>query len=333
MLINPSLMIFSFTLIMGTLISISSNNWLGMWMGLEMNLLSFIPLMNKNSTPHESEASMKYFLVQAIASVVFLLSILMMGMMKINYSLTPDYFLISALLMKMGGAPFHFWFPGVMEGMMWMNCFILMTWQKIAPFILISYKLSFNLLLLTSVLLSTLIGSIGGLNQTSLRKIMSYSSISHLGWMISAMYISTQMWISYFMIYSLMNATMLFSFTKLSLFHLSQSFFVNNVNPIMKFTMMINMLSLGGLPPLTGFLLKWFIIQNMVSQGYLLIILFMVMTTLMTLFFYLRIMFSAFMFMNQGLPWKNSTNNSYLMIISSILSILGLPIILSTIPY
>nr|QYK19293.1 NADH dehydrogenase subunit 2 [Macromia amphigena] len=333
MLINPSSMIFYLTLVSGTLLSISSNNWLGMWMGLEMNLLSFIPIMNSSNSPYESESSMKYFLIQAIASVIFLLSILMTSMMKIDYTNIPDYFFMSALLMKMGSAPFHFWFPGVMEGMNWGNCFILMTWQKIAPFILISYKLTMNYLMITSILLSTMIGAIGGLNQTSVRKIMAYSSISHLGWMISAMYLNMYMWMMYLTMYILMNATVIYSFKNLSLFHLSQSYFINNINPSMKFVMMINLLSLGGLPPLTGFLPKWFIIQNMVGQEYLWIITFMVMTTLLTLFFYLRLMFSTFMFINQTYTWKNSPTNNYLMIISSIISIGGLPLFVSLFSY
>nr|YP_009573120.1 NADH dehydrogenase subunit 2 [Macromia daimoji]QBF44100.1 NADH dehydrogenase subunit 2 [Macromia daimoji] len=333
MLMNPSLMIFYFTLVSGTLLSISSSNWLGMWMGLEMNLLSFIPIMNKDSSPCESESSMKYFLIQAIASVIFLMSILMMSMIKINYFYIVDYFFFSALLMKMGSAPFHFWFPGVMEGMSWMNCFILMTWQKIAPFILISYKLTINYLLIVSIFLSTLIGAVGGLNQTSIRKIMSYSSISHLGWMISAMYINMYMWMMYFITYALMNITLIYSFKNLSLFHLSQMYFINNITPNMKFIMMVNLMSLGGLPPLTGFLPKWFIIQNMVNQGNLLTITFMVMTTLLTLFFYLRLMFSTFMFINQTYKWSNSKSNNYLMTISSMMSLGGLPIMVSLFLY
>nr|AUN88078.1 NADH dehydrogenase subunit 2 [Somatochlora hineana] len=323
---NPSNLMFLFTLISSTLISISSSTWMGMWMGLEMNLLSFIPLMNKYNTPYETESSMKYFLVQAIASVVFLTSILISGSMMFDTKMGIVYMISMALLMKMGAAPFHFWFPGVMEGIDWMNCVILMTWQKIAPFVLISYKMTMNTLFIMTILMSTLIGSVGGLNQNSIRKLMAYSSISHLGWMISAMMISKTLWFIYFSIYSLMNFAIIYLFNKQSMYYLSQSFFIKNNNPLIKFSMLISMLSLGGLPPFLGFMPKWMVIQNMVHQENYLIMVFMVMTTLMTLFFYMRIMFSSFMFMNQEIMWENMNSTGNYMLSPIMISIIGIPL-------
>nr|YP_010024735.1 NADH dehydrogenase subunit 2 [Pseudothemis zonata]QOQ35025.1 NADH dehydrogenase subunit 2 [Pseudothemis zonata] len=325
MLINLSNFIFLMTLISGTIISISSSSWLGMWIGIEMNLLSFIPLMNKNKTPYETESSMKYFLVQAMASIIFLMGILTSEMNNFSMSIQPSYLISTALLMKMGAAPFHFWFPGVMEGIDWVNCFILMTWQKLAPFILISYKLMNNMIIST-IFLSTFIGSIGGLNQNSLRKIMAYSSISHLGWMLSAMLISNNMWLMYFLIYMLLNLAMIFLFHSQDTFYLSQSFFIK-YKPLMKFSMMISMMSLAGLPPFLGFLPKWIVIQNLMLNEMYIMTLFMVMTTLLTLYFYMRVMFSSFMFMNQELKWISNENNSSITSISMMLSIAGIPIL------
>nr|YP_010725879.1 NADH dehydrogenase subunit 2 [Nihonogomphus lieftincki]WDY83481.1 NADH dehydrogenase subunit 2 [Nihonogomphus lieftincki] len=327
MMLNISSLLFLMSLMTGTLISISSSTWIGTWMGLEMNLLSFIPLMSKNKTPYENESSMKYFLVQAIASILFLLSILLASMMDFDYTEYMNYLMSSALLMKMGAAPFHFWFPGVMEGLNWMNCLILMTWQKIAPFIILSYKLNMSLFFIVIIILCVIVGSIGGLNQISLRKLMAYSSISHLGWMISAMLISTNYWIMYFIIYVLLNMAVTYIFNNQSLFQLSQTYY-NNSDTMIKFSMFISMLSLGGLPPFLGFLPKWIVIQNMVIMNYILLVLIMVMTTLITLYFYLRVMFGAFMFMNQDTTWpnysiKNSLNNMIMGI-----SILGIPMLL-----
>nr|YP_009648979.1 NADH dehydrogenase subunit 2 [Tramea virginia]QDA21693.1 NADH dehydrogenase subunit 2 [Orthetrum testaceum]QDA21706.1 NADH dehydrogenase subunit 2 [Tramea virginia]WJK72293.1 NADH dehydrogenase subunit 2 [Crocothemis servilia servilia] len=324
MLINPSSFVFSTTLVLGTMISISSSSWLGMWMGLEMNLLSFVPLINKGKSPYETESAMKYFLVQAMASILFLIAVLS-NEVYINMTENTSYYLISsALLMKMGAAPFHFWFPGVMEGIDWMGCFILMTWQKLAPFVLISYKMMNNLIM-SVIFMSTLIGSVGGLNQNSMRKIMAYSSISHLGWMLSAMMISNNLWTTYFIIYSLLNMAVIYLFYSQSMYQLSQSYFIKN-NPLMKFSMMISMLSLAGLPPFLGFLPKWLVIQNLVSQSYFIMLTFMVMTTLMTLYFYMRVMFSAFMFMSQESKWMSTkTSNEFISMIL-ILSIIGIPI-------
>nr|QPQ74960.1 NADH dehydrogenase subunit 2 [Pantala flavescens] len=331
MLINPSSFVFLLSLFSGTIISISSSSWLGMWMGLEMNLLAFIPLIYKNKTPYETESAMKYFLVQAMASIMFIIAVLMSEIYTFSLNDPMPYLISSALMMKMGAAPFHFWFPGVMEGIDWFNCFILMTWQKLAPFILISYKLMNNLMIF-SIFASTLIGSVGGLNQNSIRKIMAYSSISHLGWMISAMMISNDLWLLYFTIYAVMNMAMIYLFYSQSLFHLSQSFFTKT-NPMIKFSMMISMLSLAGLPPFLGFLPKWLVIQNLTNQGSFLMLVFMVMTTLLTLYFYMRVMFSSFMFMSQESKWNTSAKSSKITSMSMMISILGIPAITWLIQY
>nr|YP_009515635.1 NADH dehydrogenase subunit 2 [Nannophya pygmaea]ATL58823.1 NADH dehydrogenase subunit 2 [Nannophya pygmaea] len=325
MLINPSLSIFMITLISGTLISLSSSSWLGMWMGLELNLMSFIPIINKNKTPYETESAMKYFLVQAMASVLFLIGILMNEMTDFLMSSNTSYLISSALLMKMGAAPLHFWFPGVMEGIDWMNCFMLMTWQKVAPFVLISYKLMNNMIMIV-IFISTFVGAVGGLNQNSIRKIMAYSSISHLGWMLSAMMISNNLWLIYFCIYSLLNMSMIYLFFNQSMFYLSQTYLMKT-NPLIKFSMMISMLSLAGLPPFLGFLPKWMmVIQSLMMERSFIMVLFMVMTTLMTLYFYMRVMFSSFLFMNQEIKWKTTKLSSELISLSMMLSIMGIPI-------
>nr|YP_010261333.1 NADH dehydrogenase subunit 2 [Libellula quadrimaculata]UIB40240.1 NADH dehydrogenase subunit 2 [Libellula quadrimaculata] len=324
MLNNPSTFVFFLSLVSGTLISISSSSWLGMWMGLEMNLLSFIPIINKTSSPYETESAMKYFLIQAMASVIFLIAVVISEMMDFSMNNYSPYLISMALLMKMGAAPFHFWFPGVMEGINWVNCFILMTWQKIAPFILISYKMM-NSMLIMVIFMSTLIGSVGGLNQNSIRKIMAYSSISHLGWMLSAMLISNNLWLMYFIIYTLLNMGVVYLFYNHSMYQLSQLYFIKN-NPFIKFSMMISMLSLGGLPPFLGFLPKWLVIQSLASQYFFFMLLFMVMMTLMTLYFYMRIMFSAFMFMNSELKWFSNKNSTGMVNLSMMISITGIPV-------
>nr|QDA21654.1 NADH dehydrogenase subunit 2 [Trigomphus carus] len=326
MLFNISSLLFLLSLVTGTLISISSSTWIGAWMGLEMNLLSFIPMMSKNKTPYENEASMKYFLVQAIASIMFLLSILLVNLMDFDFNHYANYLLSSALLMKMGAAPLHFWFPGVMEGLDWMNCLILMTWQKIGPFILLSYKLSMTLFSMTVIMLCVVVGAIGGLNQTSVRKLMAYSSISHLGWMMTAMMISYNYWLLYFLIYVILNMSVLHIFNSQSLFQLSQSYF-NNSNVMIKFTLFISMLSLGGLPPFLGFLPKWIIIQNLMQSQYIMLVLIMVLTTLITLYFYLRVMFSTFMFLNQENGWNNYNQKKNLNSLIMSVSILGIPLL------
>nr|WRK67364.1 NADH dehydrogenase subunit 2 [Semirhynchia dumbrodiana] len=323
---NINTIIFLTTLITGTLISISSNSWIGAWMGLEINLMSFIPLVSENKNLTASESVLKYFLSQAIASSVLLFSILLL--FNKNYSSTMEIILNSSLLLKMGAAPFHFWFPEVMEGLDWLTGFILMTWQKIAPFILISYCLNFKFVYL-AIMMSIILGSIGGLNQTNLRSLMAYSSINHIGWMLSSLLISINYWMIYFLIYVMISLSIVIIFFNLNIFYFSQLFSSFNNNPINKFFLFCNFLSLGGLPPFTGFLPKWLIIQSL-SCTHTFTAIIMVTVTLLTLFFYVRISYSAFTIYSSNISWNK---NESLLIDSYSLSMnfLSLFLLISTI--
>nr|AAF77226.1 NADH dehydrogenase subunit 2 [Drosophila melanogaster]ACI28542.1 NADH dehydrogenase subunit 2 [Drosophila melanogaster]ACT21543.1 NADH-ubiquinone oxidoreductase chain 2 [Drosophila melanogaster]AFP47046.1 NADH dehydrogenase subunit 2 [Drosophila melanogaster]AFP47072.1 NADH dehydrogenase subunit 2 [Drosophila melanogaster] len=328
---NSSKILFITIMIIGTLITVTSNSWLGAWMGLEINLLSFIPLLSDNNNLMSTEASLKYFLTQVLASTVLLFSsILLMLKNNMNNEINESFtsmIIMSALLLKSGAAPFHFWFPNMMEGLTWMNALMLMTWQKIAPLMLISY-LNIKYLLLISVILSVIIGAIGGLNQTSLRKLMAFSSINHLGWMLSSLMISESIWLIYFFFYSFLSFVLTFMFNIFKLFHLNQlfSWFVNS--KILKFTLFMNFLSLGGLPPFLGFLPKWLVIQQLTLCNQYFMLTIMMMSTLITLFFYLRICYSAFMmnyFENNWIMKMNMNSINYNMyMIMTFFSIFGL---------
>nr|YP_009694062.1 NADH dehydrogenase subunit 2 [Indonemoura nohirae]QEI04334.1 NADH dehydrogenase subunit 2 [Indonemoura nohirae] len=337
MINNPTKFLFLLTLMGGTLISTSANSWFGAWMGLEINLLSFIPLMTNSKNLFSTEASLKYFLIQAIASATLLFSVIL-GSLLFNSILLSETYLTSlnilmssALLLKMGAAPFHFWFPGVMEGLNWINGLMLLTWQKIAPLMLISYTFKFNLFFYVIIMLSVLIGSLGGLNQTSIRKILAYSSINHLGWLLAAMATGENIWEIYFVIYTFLSFTLIFMFNVFQISHVTQIFSLNSINPINKFAFFITLLSLGGLPPFIGFAPKWLVIQNLVNSSNLFIVTIMVVTTLLTLFYYLRTAFGAFMLTYNETLWNPATpsnsNSHNFALFLSILSTLGLIVV------
>nr|QPO06443.1 NADH dehydrogenase subunit 2 [Anopheles vaneedeni] len=324
--------IFLMMLIFGTLVTISSNSWLGAWMGLEINLLSFIPLMNDNKKNLlTSESSLKYFLTQAFASSILLFAIIMLMFFYNNnmnlYNSFNELLILSTLLLKSGAAPFHFWFPEVMEGLSWINGLILMTWQKIAPLMLISYNFIYKFFMIT-IILSMLIGSLGGLNQTSIRKLMAFSSINHLGWMLLAMMNNEMLWMIYFLLYSLLSFSIVLMFNNFKLFYFNQIFNMSMMNPIVKLFIFLNLLSLGGLPPFLGFLPKWLMIQNLVTMNQLFILTISVCLTLITLYFYLRLSYSIFMLNYQKNSWllKNNFNNklSFTSLIFNFISISGL---------
>nr|QUG09881.1 NADH dehydrogenase subunit 2 [Saturnia japonica] len=326
-MLNSNKMFFIFVLFISTLISISSNSWFGCWIGLEINLLSFIPLISSPFNLLASEASLKYFLTQSIASINFLFMILLKMILFKNFFIDNiiSIMINSSLLVKMGSAPFHFWFPNIVEGLSWFNNFILMTWQKITPMILLSYYFNKNFLYLV-IIFNIMIGAIGGLNQTSLRKLMAFSSINNLGWMIFAIMISENLWIFYFFLYSFLISIMYLFFFNLNMFFINQ-LFINNINPYIKMNLLINFLSLGGLPPFLGFLPKWIMINFLMTNNFYLLTFLFIMTSLIIIFFYIRIIYSCFMLNYFKMKWfKINLKNNFLKLMNffSMISISGM---------
>nr|WEG23085.1 NADH dehydrogenase subunit 2 [Zenillia sp. 2 HNL-2023a] len=326
---NSSKFLFLSILMMSTMISISATSWMGAWMGLEINLLSFIPLMSDNKLM-STESSLKYFLIQALASSMFLFAIILF-LLNSNKMIYSNNFMklmiFSSLLLKSGAAPFHFWFPNVIEGLSWLNSLILMVWQKIAPLMLISYII-YKPFIIISIILSTMIGALGGLNQTSLRKLMAYSSINHLGWMLAAIYESNLLWMIYFTFYSFLTFTMIFLFNMYKISHINQLFSLIYYSKIMKFFIFFNLLSLGGLPPFLGFFPKWIVIQSLSLNNQLFLLTFMTLMTLITLYFYIRLSYSAFMLNYYEINWMNNSiyksMNMTMFMIFSFISTFGL---------
>nr|QBZ37536.1 NADH dehydrogenase subunit 2 [Aesalus sp. JL-2019] len=294
-MLNLNKMIFYTSLMTGTLISISSYSWMGMWMGLEINLLAFVPLISESNNAKKSEAALKYFITQAMASTILMFSIIyssLMVMYNMEMSNFSNLMMSTAVLTKLGAAPFHFWFPEVINGMSWSNSLILLTIQKIAPLIIMSYIEKTTMFISFSIISSMLISGLMVMSQNSLQKIMAYSSINHLGWMLGSMMFINSFMMYYFIIYFLTTTSIVLIFKYLNIFTLKQLFMSANNSMTMKIMFSMNFLSLGGLPPFLGFLPKWLVIQEMVNQGLILISLLMIFLTLMMLFFYLQITLS-----------------------------------------
>nr|YP_214811.1 NADH dehydrogenase subunit 2 [Ambystoma californiense]AAT49250.1 NADH dehydrogenase subunit 2 [Ambystoma californiense] len=334
-----ALSIIMSSLATGTMLTLASNHWFMAWMGLELNTLAIIPLMTKTHHPRATEAATKYFLMQAFASAMILFSSTMnawfMGEWEIAYMYHPisTAMLTIGLAMKLGIAPFHMWLPDVLQGLNLLTCLILSTWQKIAPMILmiqIYSQLNANLLIVMAIL-STTIGGWGGLNQTQLRKIMAYSSIAHLGWMTLVLCFMPSL--------TLLNLTMCMMMTTVMfmMFMNTMSTTINKMamswlkNPVMAASMMIVLMSLGGLPPTTGFMPKWLIIQEMTKQNLTAITTIIALSSLLSLFFYLRMSYSISLTTSPNISntfsiWRQNNKNQTFMSMMIILSTLMLPI-------
>nr|QZK21350.1 NADH dehydrogenase subunit 2 [Drepanotermes sp. ANIC 0081] len=330
---NSTKVLLLITLVSGMLVSVSSNSWLGAWMGLEINLMSFIPLMSNVKNMYNTEASLKYFIVQVLASATLLFMVVMKTLTEDLFtfegSIYTPMIICTPLLLKSGAAPFHWWFPGVMEGLSWENCALLMTVQKAAPLMLMSYLIDINAFTLSIILMSTIVGAIGGMNQTSMRKILTYSSINHTGWMLIALTTSENLWMVYFMIYSTLALTVVSAIKLSGVSFINQTMMTNKETKLMKFMMFTSLLSLGGLPPFLGFLPKWIVIQAMIANNMTPLATIVVVTSLITLYYYLKISYSSFMILSTEPKWnvsihKNTPTKNISALILSSISLMGM---------
>nr|ANH20447.1 NADH dehydrogenase subunit 2 [Pyrocephalus rubinus ardens] len=293
--------IFSMSLLLGTTITISSNHWIMAWAGLEINTLAILPLISKSHHPRAIEASTKYFLVQATASTLLLFSSMTNAWFTSQWDITQLTHSVSCLLlttaisMKLGLVPFHFWFPEVLQGSSLMTSLLLATIMKFPPtvlFLLTSPSLNPTLLSMLAIA-SAALGGWMGLNQTQIRKIMAFSSISHLGWMTIILIYNPKLTLIAFYLYSLTTAAIFSALSVINSLKLTTLMTAWSKIPALSATLMLSLLSLAGLPPLTGFLPKWLIIQELTKQELTATATIIALLSLLGLFFYLRLAYCA----------------------------------------
>nr|YP_007890920.1 NADH dehydrogenase subunit 2 [Siniperca obscura]AGI78444.1 NADH dehydrogenase subunit 2 [Siniperca obscura] len=305
-----------FGLGLGTTITFASSHWLLAWMGLEMNTLAIIPLMAQHHHPRAVEATTKYFLTQATAAAMLLFASTTNAWLTGQWDIQqmshplPVSLITLALALKIGLAPVHAWLPEVLQGLDLTTGLILSTWQKLAPFaLLLQIQPANSTILVILGLMSTLIGGWGGLNQTQLRKILAYSSIAHLGWMILVLQFSPSLTLLALLTYFIMT------FSTFLVFKLNKSTTINALAtswakaPMLTSLAPLILLSLGGLPPLTGFMPKWLILQELTKQGLAPTATLAALTALLSLYFYLRLTYAMTLTMSPNnltgtTPWR-----------------------------
>nr|AFO66873.1 NADH dehydrogenase subunit II [Cercomela dubia] len=337
---NPQAkLIFTSSLLMGTTITISSNHWVMAWAGLEINTLAILPLISKSHHPRAIEAATKYFLTQAAASTLILFSSMtnawQTGQWDITQLTYPTSCLIltAAIAMKLGLVPFHFWFPEVLQGTSLTTGLLLSTAMKFPP-ITLFYMTSQSLnptLLVTMAILSTALGGWMGLNQTQTRKILAFSSISHLGWMAIIIIYSPKLALLNFYLYALMTTAVFLTLNSINTLKLSTLMTTWTKTPALSATLMLTLLSLAGLPPLTGFLPKWLIIEELTKQGMAPAATILALLSLLSLFFYLRLAYCATITLpphtaNHMKQWHTNKPTNILVAILATMSITLLPI-------
>nr|YP_007025099.1 NADH dehydrogenase subunit 2 [Gorpis annulatus]AEI53342.1 NADH dehydrogenase subunit 2 [Gorpis annulatus] len=293
---NSSMTMFITIITMSVMMILNSNNWINIWIGLEINMMAFIPMIYKVKNHLTSESCMMYFLIQSMGSMILLCMILitntlMMTEMMINTIMSN--ILIMSMAIKMGVPPFHFWMPEVMNKMNWIKCLMLMTLQKI-PLLFTMSLINPTIIMMVLIITSVIMGAMGGLNHTSLRKMMAYSSMNHMGWMMSCIIINKNLWILYMMMYIIITIPLMMWLNYYKLYYINQISMTASTL-VSKMTLLINMMSMGGMPPFTGFYMKWMVIKSFTIMNMQFMIVIMIMCSLLTLFYYIRMMSPMFL--------------------------------------
>nr|BAA88849.1 NADH dehydrogenase subunit 2 [Satanoperca jurupari] len=337
---NPFIfMTLLFGLGLGTTITFASSHWLLAWMGLELNTLAIIPLMAQHHHPRAVEATTKYFLIQATAAATLLFASItnawltgQWDIQQLSHPLTVSMATL-ALALKIGLAPLHAWLPEVLQGLDLTTGLILSTWQKLAPFaLLLQIQPTNSNLLIFLGIFSTLMGGWGGLNQTQLRKILAYSSIAHLGWMILVLQFSPSLTFLTLIIYFIMTTStfLIFKLNKATNINMLATSWTKS--PTLTALTPLVLLSLGGLPPLTGFMPKWLILQELTKQDLAPTATLAALTALLSLYFYLRLSYAMTLTMfpnnlSSTIPWRFTSSQPTLLLATSIsLTIFLLPL-------
>nr|AEW46293.1 NADH dehydrogenase subunit 2 [Gehyra xenopus] len=283
-----------------TIITMASHHWLLPWLGLELNTLSILPITMKHHHPRASEATTKYFLIQALAAAMILFASTLYAWQTGQWNITNQTtqaatITTMAIMMKLGAAPVHLWYPEVLQGTSLTTALLISTWQKIAPLSLLCMmhiNLPTNLLLIAG-LLSALVGGWAGLNQTQTRKIMAHSSIAHMGWVLIATSMSPSLAILTLVTYMTMTTAVFTSLNTHKTKTLLDMGTTWSASPAMMTLTLLALTSLGGLPPMTGFMPKLLILNELNTTSMLPLATILALASLPSLFFYIRLAYKT----------------------------------------
>lgn len=315
---------FLILLILRRIIIITRNIWISIWIYLEINLISFIFLIINYKNYFSIESRIFYFIAQTIASIIFLISIIF----SLFYNLF-FFFVLLSIIIKIGMAPLHFWVIIIIDKLSWILIYLLLTWQKLGPLILLfKYNNINNNTIFIFIIFSIFIGSLMGLNYSSLKKILAYSSINQLRWISISLIIFNKIFKIYFIIYIYLILINIIYFIYNNLNFIFQ--LINFKNIKLNIIIFLNLISLGGLPPFLGFFPKLIIIKLINNSIIIILIIFF---TLISLFYYLRIILSRIILNSIKLYILTIKKNKNLIYITNIRIIRNLTLILFFILY
>ena len=337
--------------LLGSLIVIFCDNLLIIYLGLELQTFSlFILISEKRNFIKSSEAGLKYFILGALSSGFYLLGLYFIFFHGFSLNIK-DFYLFGdgyilnlgilliffSILFKLSLFPLHFWVPDIYEGSSWEVISLLSSLPKISTlFLLIQLSININLILFCSII-SIIIGILGAINQTKVKRLLAYSSISNIGFIVLGFNLfsmeSYQVGFFYLSTYILTSLLIFFIFILLSLdkdYYIIELGGIQHSNKAISVCLLILFLSLAGIPPLLGFMTKWFILWNLFNREFLFCTILVVFFSVLGAFYYLRLVkIIYFQKSFSYLAW-NKIINSNIINQNIIYFLLGLVIYFST---
>lgn len=322
--------------VLGQMVMISSNSFLSIYLGLELMSLSLYALIAlRRNNVASTEAAIKYFCLGALASGFLLYGISMLYGVTSSFEINTVFrfieethminhqilifgtvFIVAGLAFKLSLVPFHMWIPDVYHGAATPTILLLSSTPKLAIFAIMFHSLSEGLLLLAIdwqkmliilAVLSIIIGNITAIAQTNIKRMLAYSTISHMGFMLLGMlsgvidnnlyqtvyaYSSSLFYIISYVI------TTIGIFGVILLFSTSSGFTIENLedfkglnqrSPFFAIIMFILMFSMAGIPPTIGFYAKFYVLQTALNAGHIWLLIIIMIFSVIGAFYYLRI--------------------------------------------
>ena len=339
----PILVLFA---VVGMMLMVSANNFLSLFMSIELQSLTLYILVSfSRKDSFSSEAGVKYFIIGSLSTCIFLfgtsliyglvgsvsfenISIFMSEQLTIpTFLIVGLIFILVSISLKISAAPFHMWTPDVYQGAPTLVTTILSTIPKIAAFgvliRLLVYPFSeiiidWGKILIILSITSMLVGSLGALLQSDLKRLMAYSTINHIGFMLMALVPGTEDGITAICIYLIFYVTM----------NLGVFLFVLNMNrdqinvsgikdlsglyknqPLMATFMAILLFSMAGVPPMAGFIGKLIILNIIIDNNLFYLAIIAVLTSVIAAFYYIRLIKSIFF--DEPLEELDNINNDH----------------------
>jgi NADH-quinone oxidoreductase subunit N len=325
----------------GSMFLISSNDLLPFYLSLELQSLPLYILaaLNKDSKK-SSESAIKYFILGSVSSAILLLGISfvygfsgttnlsslmnLIAQYKSYFSGMGDYptgiilglvLIFTGILFKISAAPFHMWSPDVYEGAPTsvtaffatvVKFTMILVTLRIYIYIIHSWQ-GFNQIFMLVAILSFIVGSLGAIMQKNIKRMLAYSGISHVGFILAALvatnFESLKSLVLYSVVYSSLTigsfAFLMLLFNKKTslnedgdndkIYNISSLSGIAKERPIVALCLSIIMFSMAGIPPMAGFFAKFYVLLSIIKQELYFLAIMAVITTVISAFYYLRI--------------------------------------------